>query len=227
MPNRCLMLLVPLVLMVFAQPLVAEGHLPAIVDKILGLLVLAGTFRIFEGDRKLQVIIIGLFVIAAVAIPLHEFTPGRTALIVGVLAEITAMTMTIIYIAVEALHDERVSRDTVMGAAAVYLLIGIGLAEVFQLTEAVSPGAFSNLAGHTAGQVQAELLYYSLVTLTTLGYGDIVPVLPLARTMAVAEAILGQFFVAAVIGLLISRQSTQLNVGKLSKASPAKPMEGT
>lgn len=227
MPNRFQMLLIPLALVVFAQPLVAEGFLPAIVDRILLLLVLAGAFRIFEGDRKLLVIIVGLFVIAAVSVSLVRSTLGPMALIVSVVAQVTAMAITIIYIAREALRDERVTKDTMMGAAAVYLLMGIGLAQVFQLIETVSPGAFSNLAGDTAAQVYAELLYYSLVTLTTLGYGDIAPVLPLARTLAVTEAILGQFFVAAVLGLLISRHGAQLNTPKLSKAPPAVPTEGS
>ncbi len=227
MPNRFLILLIPLGLTIFAQPLVADGIVPAIINKILILLVLAGAFRIFEGDRKLLAAIVGLFLIAAIAIPVDRFTPGRIPLILGVAAQVTAMTVTVMYIAREALRDERVTRDTMLGVVAVYLLIGIGLAQVYELTETVYPGAFTNLVGSTEAQIHAELLYYSLVTLTTLGYGDVAPVLPLARTLAVTEAILGQFFVAAVIGLLISRQSAQLNAPKLSKAPPAIPTKGS
>lgn len=226
MPNRFLILLIPLGLTIFAQPLVADGIVPAIINKILILLVLAGAFRIFEGDRKLLAAIVGLFLIAAIAIPVDRFTPGRIPLIVGVAAQITAMTVTVIYIAREALREEWVTKDTLMGALAVYLLIGIGLTQVYDLIESTSPGAFTNLAGSTATQIHAELTYFSLVTLTTLGYGDIAPVLPLARTLAATEAILGQFFVAAVIGLLISRGSTQPHVphppGEFPSAKPTK-----
>jgi hypothetical protein len=227
MPNRFLILLIPLGLMIFTQPLVAEGILPPMTGKILKLLVLIGAFRIFQGDRKLLLIIGGLFVVAAAAIPLGGSTSSQLVLTVGVVAQIAAMTITLVYISREAIHDERVTKDTMMGIVAVYLLIGIGLAQVYELIELAYPGAFTNLVGATEAQVHAELVYYSLVTLTTLGYGDIAPVLPLARTLGVMEAILGQFFVAAVIGLLISRQSAQRNAPETSKTPPAVPTEGS
>ena len=94
MPNRFLILLIPLGLVIFSQPLVADGFLPGIVNKTLNLLVLVGAFLIFKGNRKLLAVIIGLFFIAAIAIPLDRTTPGPTPLIVGVVAQITAMAMT-------------------------------------------------------------------------------------------------------------------------------------
>jgi len=225
MPNRFLVLLTPLVLVIFTQPLVAYGFFPGVVDKILILMVIIGGFRIFQGDERLLAIIIMLFIVAAVTIPLDHFTSSRIPLIVGVAAQIAAMIMVVVYIALEALRDELVTRDTMMGTVAVYLLIGLGFTQIYELTQTLSPAAFSNLVGLTAPQVHAELIYYSLVTLTTLGYGDIVPVLPVARSLAVVEAILGQFFVAAIIGLLINRQSAQLKAPGVTGGSPATPLK--
>ena len=55
------------------------------------------------------------------------------------------------------------------------------------------------------GVLRSDLLYFSLVTLVTLGYGDIVPVTPLARMVAAFEGVVGQFYVAAVVAMLVGR----------------------
>lgn len=223
MPNRFLMLLVPLVLSIFAQPIVAEGYLPAIVNRVLALLVLVAAFRIFKGDRILLAIIVGLFVVATVTVPVAHSTSGRAAMMIGVIAETAAMVLTLLYIAREAVTEELVTGDTLMGALAVYLLMGIGFAAVFELIYLASPSAYTNLAGLTEAQIHAELVYFSFVTLTTLGYGDIAPVFPLARTLAINEAIIGQFFVAAVIGLLITRHGSQVANRPLRDGAQAVP----
>lgn len=226
MPNRFLMLLVPLVLSIFAQPLVADGLLPPVVNRLLILLVLAGTFRIFKGNRVLLAVIIGLFVVAAVAVPVDQSMASGAALMIGVVAETAALVLTLLYIAREAITEEWVTRDTLMGALAVYLLMGIGFAQVFELLHLAGPATFTNLTGLTEAQTHAELTYFSFVTLTTLGYGDIAPILPLARTLAIQEAILGQFFVAAVIGLLISRRGAQFGASTaLSGDTPTTPQK--
>ena len=121
-----------------------------------------------------------------------------------------ALTITALIIAYEAVHERWVTRDTLLGALVVYLLIGITSTVVYEVIEVLAPGSFTHLQGLSPEEAFAELNYFSLVTLTTLGYGDIAPVAPTARTMAVLEAIVGQFFVAGVVGLLISRGSTQV-----------------
>jgi len=150
-----------------------------------------------------------LFVIAAVAVPADAALASRAAHLIGGLASVAALTIITIVIAWEAIHEHWVTRDTLFGALAVYLMIGVTSTVLFELIEVSAPGSFTNLQGLSQSQLFAELNYFSLVTLTTLGYGDIAPVAPVARTLATTEAIVGQFFVAAVVGLLISRGGAQ------------------
>jgi hypothetical protein len=102
------------------------------------------------------------------------------------------------------LNSERVTEDVLYGAVASYLLLGGLWFSAYVLIETLQPGSFfdSSLgAGQTADWT--ELLYFSFVTLTTLGYGDIVPATLVARHFAVAEAIIGVMYLAIVISRLV------------------------
>ncbi|TFG66017.1 MAG: two pore domain potassium channel family protein, partial [Nitrospirales bacterium] len=65
------------------------------------------------------------------------------------------------------------------------------------------PDSFHGLTSSDIGAQLPELMYYSFVTITTLGYGDIIPVKPLVRTVAYLEAIVGQFYVAVLVAWLV------------------------
>lgn len=207
--SRFQALLVALVLLIITQPVVAEGSLPGYTTKILSLFVIVGAYRILRPHIKLLWTTAILFLVAAVAVPTDAATAGNTAHLVGALATVIALTITAVAIAIEAVREDWVTRDTLLGAVAVYLLIGITATYAYEAIEILAPGSFTNLHGMDPAQIFGELNYFSLVTLTTLGYGDIAPVAPTARVLATMEAIVGQFFVAAVVGLLISRGGTQ------------------
>ena len=74
---------------------------------------------------------------------------------------------------------------------------------VFVLIEGLQPGSFA-LGDAERGTIWSQLLYFSFTTLTTLGYGDISPLSPVARIWAVFEAICGTFFLAILISRLVS-----------------------
>jgi hypothetical protein len=85
---------------------------------------------------------------------------------------------------------------------------------LFQINELLSPGAFSGLddaATLRPGGLSSAMMYYSLVCITTMGYGDIVPVGALARPLSVIEGVFGQLYLAVMIarlvGLHIARDS--------------------
>jgi hypothetical protein len=106
------------------------------------------------------------------------------------------------------LNTSAVSKNTIYGAVAAYLLIGISFAFVFGILLEVAPNALAIpetsqsevLALHEAFNI---LTYYSFTSLTTLGFGDINPVLPLARTLSYIEAALGQLYLAILIARLV------------------------
>lgn len=100
---------------------------------------------------------------------------------------------------------EKVTSDTIIGSICVYLLLGIIWATVFALIEILNPGSF-NLGDDVVTNLNYKFLYYSFVTLTTLGYGDITPVLPPARALSSLEAVTGQLYLAILLAHLVGLQ---------------------
>ncbi len=97
---------------------------------------------------------------------------------------------------------ETVTRDVISGAVAVYVLLGVAWAVIYVLIEGLVPGSFA-VEEVGKGTIWDQLLYFSFATLTTLGYGDISPLSPVARIWAVFEAICGTFFLAVLVSRLV------------------------
>jgi len=108
----------------------------------------------------------------------------------------------------------QVSGDTIFGAVCGYLLLGIIWSLLYYAVETASPGSFNmpspRGADMAAGRLQrGDLSYYSFITLATVGYGDVTPSTPLARTLAWMEAITGQFYLAVLVAGLVGFKVTQ------------------
>ena len=101
----------------------------------------------------------------------------------------------------------RITFRRLQGAAVIYLNLATIFASAYGLIWELSPGAFVNLVT-PAGDPQevATMLYFSLTTLTTTGYGDIVAVDPFARSLTNLESVLGQFFLAITITRLVTME---------------------
>lgn len=97
-----------------------------------------------------------------------------------------------------------ITADRVRGAVTAYLLLGLAWTFGYILVEHFSPGSIQ--ASGTAPTNNAHFAYFSFATLTTLGYGDTVPVHPVARALAIAEALVGQLYPPILIGRLVSLQ---------------------
>jgi Ion channel len=100
---------------------------------------------------------------------------------------------------------KRVSSDLIFASLCVYLLIGVIWAYIYLVMQLVIPEAFffNTDIGQSYSDLLRELMYYSYVTLTTLGYGDIVPVTPMARSWAAMEAVVGQLYLAVIVARLM------------------------
>jgi Ion channel len=92
----------------------------------------------------------------------------------------------------------------IQGAIAVYLLFGFVWANAYHIVASKVPGSFT-LPGRDRSSVY-EWFYYSYSTLTTLGFGDILPAQPIARSLSVAEVLTGQLYLAVLIGRLVGMQ---------------------
>jgi hypothetical protein len=98
----------------------------------------------------------------------------------------------------------------IQGAIAAYLLLGIGWAHAYTIVASTVPGSFT-LPGRELSSA-SEWFYYSFVTLTTVGFGDIVPAHPISRSLTVGEVLTGQLYLAILIGRLVGMQiSTEIS----------------
>ena len=131
-----------------------------------------------------------------------------------------AHVMTAIFLAVTAVlilrfvmtHD--ITADSVVAAICAYLLIGVVIGHLCFIVETLNPGAFRASDELTAEIANPDsraalLMYYSFSTLTTTGYGDIVPNRPMTRTMAWLEAATGQLYLAVLIAGVVSMRVSQ------------------
>jgi voltage-gated potassium channel len=100
---------------------------------------------------------------------------------------------------VSVLRGGRVDGERICAALCVYLLAGVAFGGVLAALEVAAPGS---LAG--AGDDIGSAVYFSFMTLTSVGYGDVAPVAPAARALAMLEAVFGQLYLAVLIARLVS-----------------------
>lgn len=98
----------------------------------------------------------------------------------------------------------RVTYHRIVGAVLLYLTIGLVFVGLFTLVGLLHPGAFSGIRIENVPGLASELIYFSFVTLTSTGYGDIVPVYPLARSLCNVEGIIGQLYPATLLARLVT-----------------------
>ena len=100
----------------------------------------------------------------------------------------------------------RVSYHRIVGAILLYLTIGFVFVALFTLAGALHPGSFSGLSVADRVSLPSNLVYFSFTTLTTVGFGDVVPLHPFARSLSNVEAIFGQLYPATLLARLVSLQ---------------------
>jgi hypothetical protein len=123
-----------------------------------------------------------------------------------------AYTTIVVYRSV--MRAREVDIRTIYAVISVYLLIGLTWMSLYAMMEQFAQGSFSINARPQDPLHLGEFLYFSFVTLTTLGYGDIVPLTPAARSLAMLEAVTGVLFVATTIAGIVGIYSSQNASGK-------------
>ncbi|MBL9175807.1 MAG: hypothetical protein JNL10_19850 [Verrucomicrobiales bacterium] len=120
----------------------------------------------------------------------------------------------------------RVTSEVLSAGISIYLLMGLLWTAAYGLVARMVPGAFSNVSA-TAGRLQGfEALYFSFVTLTTVGYGDIGPVAPVARMLAMMESMTGTLYLAVLVSRLVSLHASAPPAEDLPPAGPGAISDG-
>ena len=104
----------------------------------------------------------------------------------------------------QVLFEGDIDGNKIIGSISLYILIGLAWAIIYLVLIIFDPEAFSGIDAGSWQQIFASVAYYSFVTLTTLGYGDILPQNHIAEFFAYTEAIVGVFYMAIIVSSLIS-----------------------
>ena len=196
-------MLVFLVLAIFvASPLVSMGLVPGVVlHAAFCLLFLSGVFATFR--RRAIGWVTTALVIGAITVRwTHALRPRPWLAVATELFTIALLVLLTAIVLKQVFRAGPITPHRIQGAIVVYLLLGLVWASAYQLLEFLQPGSFQVPSGQ---RDRLEVLgYFSFVTLTTVGYGDITAVHPLARALVIAEALIGQLYPAILIARLVS-----------------------
>jgi hypothetical protein len=201
-----LYLLISLLVIFIVSPFVVRYYYgPTILNFIGAAVLLSATYAV---SRRRSFLAFGsLMSIFSIAMTIWLAAAPKHWLVIvshgSLMAVITFFAATILsYV----LGSGKVTWDKIYGAICAYLLLGYAWTFAYSVIEELQPGSFgsptSTMPHDLVGRVM-QLRYFSFVTLATVGYGDIVPHTPAARTLALLEAILGQFYLVALVGRLV------------------------
>ena len=199
------LLTVVLALMIFVfAPLQAAGIFLFQTFAIAGLLVIIGGALLISGHP----IGVGLLAIAFIAnfavffFRLYYPWPYNLHLLAGAWF-IIALTLAIM-VALAVFAAGRITYHRIVGAVLLYLLIAVTFATLFAFVGLSIPDAFKGIAFEDDSALASALFYLSFVSLTSTGYGDILPVHPLARSLCNIEMIVGQLYPATILARLVT-----------------------
>jgi len=187
------------------------------------LMLISAVFAISQ-RRRTAIVAISLAVPVVLLSAVRLLIEQQGIIIVYHLLGISFLGYTVVVILVFLFRAQRVTFNMIFASMCVYLLLGVIWAEVYSLLEVLEPGeSFKfNLAEDASsqsmqfgGEQSIFPLYYSLVTMTTLGYGDIVPTSPSARMFAAVQALMGQLYLAVLVARLVGMHISQATRGRI------------
>jgi hypothetical protein len=206
-PALTVLLILEICAIFLTAPLAAKGlPIARAVTSTLVLAVLVIVVMLSPRPGAIILILLGLAATATSFLMSAEWSPVSTTVLRrgGEILAFSALTWVVAH-AVYA--PGRITFRRLQGAAVIYLNLATIFASAYGLIWELSPGAFVNLVAPADDPPElATMLYFSLTTLTTTGYGDIVPVDPFARSLANLESVLGQFFLAITVTRLVTME---------------------
>ena len=206
-PSLTVLLVLQLCAIFVAAPLAAKG-LP-MARTVANAFVLAVLAIVVMLSRKWGAIVVILLGLAATVVSF--LPPGEWSPVLGTIArhggEMLAFSALVWVVAHAVYAPGRITLQRLLGAIVVYLNLAVIFAAAYGLIWELIPDAFANIAAPTVDpQEVANMLYFSLTTLTTTGYGDIVPIEPFARSLANLESVIGPLFLAITVARLVSME---------------------
>jgi len=197
-----IILLLSLGILIFVAPVLDHvSHFVA--NTALVLVVILG---IFAAEFKRQVfnllLFLGLLVILSTAVSII-FPENIVLNITPFFLIITSLTFSTVALVGHVARATKVDRSTILCAINSYLLMGLSASILFLMLDFAIPESFTNI--QTGAGSLSYYLYYGFITLSTVGYGDITPTAPLARSLAIFVSLGGQLYLVIVMAMIIGK----------------------
>ncbi|WP_265581559.1 potassium channel family protein [Methanofollis aquaemaris] len=168
------------------------------------MVIISGVFAA-QRKRHFLILILLLAIPAVAARWISYLFPTAVSEITVHLFALLFFSFFAVYLLEIVLRAKTITGDTIAGAISVYLIMGLTWALAYQFMDEIQPGSFAYDTGTGPGGVLSlmDYVYFSFVTITTLGYGDIYPLSPVAESAASFEAVTGTIYIAVLIARLV------------------------
>ena len=221
--HRFALLLVALMAFLFVGPIYAAVRVaaPSFILRVLGvaffnLMLISALFAISR-SRKQLVISVSLSLPVLLFQGLSVVSDMKVVQICEPLVSTIFLGYVCAVIIASLFRARRVTGDMICASLCAYFFLAMFWASVYSLMEVVVPGSFSISDVHQGvssaldvhGSEAGFAMYYSLVTLSTLGFGDVIPITPISRMLSVGEAVSGQIYLAVLVARLVGLHISQ------------------
>ncbi|HMS64283.1 MAG TPA: potassium channel family protein [Ignavibacteria bacterium] len=209
-------LLVTILLLIFVvYPLAGSGIIGKLPENILitiSVIMALISINVFKDKKGL------IFIFAVIVFSFNLINIFTDNIIIKDLHQIgkTGFYFTItLFVLKKVFKSENVNRFTIVGSIVVYLLFGLMWGTLYSFCYINIPHCynFENIPVPNS-DLTSEFIYYSFITLTTVGYGDITPAIPFTRSLAIFEGLIGQLYPVVMIGTIISMRVERKSSGK-------------
>jgi voltage-gated potassium channel len=209
--NRFLLLLASIVILLLLYPIFEENAIGQwTLISLTMLLLIVGVYAVADTRLKLAAALV-LAVIPIVTGWLSLVSPLNDVALVYNSSTLLFFVFVTIMVLISVLKSAIIQRDTIYGGICVYLLIGLTYGMGFFLIDTILPGSFYPYPIDSINRMMtlSDHFYYSFYTLTTLGYGDVVPLTAAARTIAMFCVVSGVLYLAVLIAWLVGGLTTR------------------
>lgn len=202
-PLRYTALLISLLVIFVVYPFI-PNFIPRdmILDLFISIVAMAALYSVCNKTNRF---LVGLTLVLPSVIfsIMHYINDLRVFMILGCITKVLFLAYIIVLSIAYLIETNKIDKETIFGAISIYLLLALFWAHNFNLIELFIPGSFQGIESFGEHNLLSSLLYFSLTTLSTLGYGDISPTSLPAQILSTLEAIMGQIFLATLIARLI------------------------